>query len=241
MSKESAVTVIPQMRQVTYTIYASFPTGGREGDLAFATDRLVFYRWSGSAWQSVTFASSSGATGAKPAAADLPNGSMYFDTTLNSLSQVQAGAWVTISSASYVQGARAYNSALVAVADTTLTALALDSERWDTDTMHDTITNNSRLTCFTAGKYLIIAQCGLTAPANGSTVSLQIRLNGATTLASNTVLVGGVATPDLIATTIYDLSITDYVEMYIYHNHGGNRNTSKSANSSPEFMIQRIG
>lgn len=87
---------IVRQRRVTYDLYANFPTDNKRGDLAFATDRLVLYRWSGTAWQAITFSFSSGATGAKPTAADLPNGSMYFDTTLNSLDQVQAGAWVAI-------------------------------------------------------------------------------------------------------------------------------------------------
>lgn len=98
MSKQD-ISVIPRTRRVIYATYANFPASGiTAGDLAFATDRLVLYRWSGAAWQTISIASSSGATGAKPAAADLPNGSLYFDTTLNTLDQVQAGAWVNISS-----------------------------------------------------------------------------------------------------------------------------------------------
>tara|TARA_Y100000310_G_scaffold322238_1_gene381059 strand:- start:669 stop:1250 length:582 start_codon:yes stop_codon:yes gene_type:complete len=92
------ITIIPRTRRVVYLAFASFPsTGLKAGDLAYATDRLTMYRWSGSAWQSITIYSAAGATGAKPAAGDLPNGSLYYDSTLSRLEQVQAGAWVVIS------------------------------------------------------------------------------------------------------------------------------------------------
>ncbi len=91
------LTIIPKIRRVVYATYANFPTTNLAiGDLAYATDRLVFYRWSGSAWQAVTIHSSSGAIGAIPTAGDLPNGSIYHDTTNSILKQVQAGSWVNI-------------------------------------------------------------------------------------------------------------------------------------------------
>ncbi len=65
---------IVRQRRVSYLPYASFLTDNKKGDLAFASDRLVLYRWSGSVWNAITFHFSSGATGAKPTAADLPNG-----------------------------------------------------------------------------------------------------------------------------------------------------------------------
>ena len=88
---------IPYTRRVWYLAYASFPaTGNRIGDLAFATDRMVFYRWSGADWQPVTIHSSSGAAADIPTAADLPNGSLYFETDTGELKQVQSGAWAAI-------------------------------------------------------------------------------------------------------------------------------------------------
>ena len=94
---ENEVVTIPRTRNVSYAAYASLPTTGlKAGDLGFATDRLVFYRWSGAAWQAITFHSSSGLAAAIPTAADLPNGSIYFETDTTLLKQVQAGAWVTL-------------------------------------------------------------------------------------------------------------------------------------------------
>src|SRR4030042_1672706 len=91
------VTTIPKIRNVIYDTYANFPvTGLSAGDLAFATDRLVLYRWSGAAWQNVTFYCFYGTAGAIPVAATLPNGSVYYETDTTITKQVQAGAWVTI-------------------------------------------------------------------------------------------------------------------------------------------------
>lgn len=90
---------IPAVRRVYYDVYADLPvTGVNVGDLGFATDRLVLYRWSGAAWQALTFHCSSGTAAAIPAAANLPNGSIYFETDTAILKQVQAGAWATINS-----------------------------------------------------------------------------------------------------------------------------------------------
>ena len=93
------LTTIPQKRKVFYDTYANLPTTGLNiGDLGYATDRLVFYRWSGAAWQAITIHSSSGAAAAIPTAADLPNGSLYYETDTGITKQVQAGAWASISS-----------------------------------------------------------------------------------------------------------------------------------------------
>ena len=54
-------------------------------------------------------------------------------------------------------GARAHHSSNQSITNNTFTVLSLNSERWDTDSIHDNSTNNSRLTCNTAGKYIITA------------------------------------------------------------------------------------
>jgi len=93
----SEVDSIPRIRQVFYATYALLPiTGVAIGDLGFATDRLVLYRWSGAAWVALTIYCSSGLLSARPNAANLPDGSLYFGTNTAMLYQVQAGAWATI-------------------------------------------------------------------------------------------------------------------------------------------------
>lgn len=88
-----------------YLTYANLPiTGVRTGELGYATDRLVLYRWSGAAWQALTIHSSSGTAANIPAAANLPNGSLYYETDTSTTKQVQAGVWVVISSINVGEG-----------------------------------------------------------------------------------------------------------------------------------------
>lgn len=48
-------TAIQKRTQVFYLPYASFPTDGLfAGDLAYATDQKILYRWSGTSWDAIT-------------------------------------------------------------------------------------------------------------------------------------------------------------------------------------------
>lgn len=91
-------TIIPTMRQVIYDTYASFPTSGLSiGDLAWATDRKCLYRWSGSAWESVSISSRHGLYADRGNAADYPESSLYQADDMSTLYMVVSGAWVAVS------------------------------------------------------------------------------------------------------------------------------------------------
>jgi len=88
-------------------------------------------------------------------------------------------------------------------------ALAFDSEEFDTDAFHDNSTNNSRLTvpAGQGGKYLIFGG-GF---ANGA-AGVYIELNGTTKLTAGRSAQTGGAAYFQFATTVVDLVATDYVE-----------------------------
>ncbi|MFC1846770.1 hypothetical protein ACFLYS_01760 [Chloroflexota bacterium] len=91
------ITAIPSIRSIHYDTYANLPTTNvAAGDLGYATDREVLYRWSGAAWQPVTKYAGAGAYGDIPTAADLPDGSLYFATDRLVTYQVQTAAWAAI-------------------------------------------------------------------------------------------------------------------------------------------------
>ena len=93
------VIVIPSLaRRVIYaTIYDELPTTGLDaGDLGYAVDRNVLYRWSGSAWQAITISSRHGVTANKGTAANYPESSLFQDDTLELLYMVISGAWKCI-------------------------------------------------------------------------------------------------------------------------------------------------
>lgn len=52
---DNDITPIARLRAVYYTTKAAFPTTGLfSGDLAYATDEKLLYRWNGTAWQAIT-------------------------------------------------------------------------------------------------------------------------------------------------------------------------------------------
>jgi hypothetical protein len=137
--------------------------------------------------------------------------------------------------------ARVFHSANQSTTSGVFLSVAFDSERFDTDTIHDTVTNNTRLTCKTAGKYLITASIEIAFNATGTRIAT-LRLNGVTPLASMSVpaaATGSVPTR-LTPTTIYDLAVNDYVEVQAWQDSGGALNVSAAGNYSPEFMMVRV-
>lgn len=138
----------------------------------------------------------------------------------------------------YTQGARVYHSADQTLTTGVITTLAFDSERYDTDSIHDTVTNNSRLTCKTAGKYIIAG--GAAFAANGaSDRSLFIWFNQTVYIAYHEIGHGGFN--PLTVSTIYELAVNDFVELRAFQASGGNLKVMALGNYTPEFMMQRIG
>ncbi len=150
--------------------------------------------------------------------------------------------WYTPSGGGYTQGASVYHNANQSTNNVTTTTLAMNSERWDTDNCHDNTTNNSRLTCKTAGKYLIVGGIRWAANATGYRVSI-IKLNGITEIGENrfmAVTTGGSCTSCRTA-AIRDLAINDYVELIAFQNSGGALNCEYDPQNSCEFAMMRIG
>jgi hypothetical protein len=142
-------------------------------------------------------------------------------------------------------GCRVYHNANQNVATSTNVALAFNSERFDTDAFHDTVTNNSRLTvpAGLGGKYLIHATIAWAANADSNMRTLQLVVNGATYIAIETgpaVSTGSQPTRQTIS-TVYDMAAGDYVEMVVHQISGVTLAVTTAGNFSPEFGLQRIG
>ena len=135
-------------------------------------------------------------------------------------------------------GARVYNNAAISIPNTGAD-LTFNSERYDTDNIHDISTNPSRLTCKTAGKYLIIGNIEW-APNNNGVRDARIVLNGTTIIGIVRVAAAGGSYFQVVS-TIYDLSVNDYVVLHAYQDGAGALNVNSSGNFSPEFMMQKIG
>ena len=141
----------------------------------------------------------------------------------------------------YTQGARVYNSAAISVSNGVDTVMTFDTEAYDTDTMHSTVSNTGRLTCNTAGKYLIVGNVRWDT-SSASYRYAAIRLNGTTFIALNIVEPASASVPtEQIVTTIYDLAANDYVELIANQGTGGALDAALASPRAPAFMAQRIG
>lgn len=137
---------------------------------------------------------------------------------------------------------RVFHNAAQAIANATDVALAFNSERIDqfagsASTMHDTVTNNSRLTAQHAGVFLIGASGEWSANPGNTRVGL--RLNGATIIDRVQHVVADMRAWNIV--TLYALAVNDYVEVIVQQNSGGSININSSANYSPEFWMTRVG
>jgi len=133
-------------------------------------------------------------------------------------------------------GARVYNSGNISIPNSTWTALTFDSERFDTDDIHSVVANTGRLTCTSAGVYAIFGTVKFADNDNGQR-AIRIYLNGTTPIAQGQIT-AGVSTPDsLTISTLYELSVTDYVELEAYQNSGGAVNIEAVLQRSPEFAM----
>lgn len=136
-------------------------------------------------------------------------------------------------------GARVYHDAAQSIADSTAETLAFNSERWDTDTIHDTATNNSRLTCKTAGKYIISAHVEFEQDGTG-TRRVRLLLNATDIIASLRIRAVAGGTTRMSISTIYDLAVNDYLQVIVYQDSGGALDLESSAKHSPEFAMQML-
>ena len=109
---------------------------------------------------------------------------------------------------------------------------ACNTEIYDTagnvaSTMHDNVTNNSRLTCRHAGIYVIYAGNMIWAgnPVVGST---RFFLNAATTFGEQSITADYRA---MCNTAIRQLAVNDFVELQVRQNSGGGMNLNASLSS----------
>jgi hypothetical protein len=126
---------------------------------------------------------------------------------------------------------RTYNSAVQSISDSVSTAITFNTNdtNIDTDSMHSTVTNTSRITFNTAGVYSIGAIADFDFNTAGSYRVLEIQINGGTHLTPS--LYGSEATnnnqPHLQASGVYYFSAGDYIQAIITQVSGGSININR--------------
>ena len=140
---------------------------------------------------------------------------------------------------------RVFNSTNLTVSHNTLTAFTFNSERFDTDTMHDTSTNTGRITFNTAGVYVVTLQFEVTATTDYQHVLGAIRINGSTNIAYHDLgaVTEGTYPPGMTLSTLYKFAAADFVDATVLYKRtsAGASDVLVNGNRSPEFSAVWVG
>lgn len=133
---------------------------------------------------------------------------------------------------------QAYNSSNISLTNDTSTVLALNSERYDsTGAMHDTVTNNSRVTIVEDGIYIITFLCSFAANATGDRQAT-IRKNGNEYLGGSEKKAASASFETGMQVTVHELLYAgEYVESVAKQDSGGALNVL-ATRYSPILTVQ---
>lgn len=117
-------------------------------------------------------------------------------------------------------------------------AIPFDNEFDDSDTCHDNSTNNTRLTCKTAGVYIVTGSLVWDVNSTGIR-GLRFRVNGTGEVyGSTTEPNNGANDNNMSSSAIIKLAVNDYIEMQGFQNSGGNLNVTSTI--YPKFAMYRL-
>jgi hypothetical protein len=149
-------------------------------------------------------------------------------------------AWATASSGSTFVGASAQSMAAQTIANNTQTTLNWELEDWDTNSIHDNVTNNSRLT-IPSGKSGYYQVNTFFVWANNATGVREIILskNGSTLYFTS-------LTPSTNqgfgqASFIVSATAGDYFQLSVYQSSGGNLDAKNANAAANRFQIAYLG
>jgi len=115
---------------------------------------------------------------------------------------------------------RIYDASTQSLPNDTETAINFDLENYDSDTMHDNTTNNTRITFTSAGKYSGAFNINFNA-ASGGERRLKVVLNGSTNVAQVKLSNPDGADHDTMQIVWnYEADADDYIECMAYQNSG---------------------
>ena len=151
--------------------------------------------------------------------------------------------WAAPASGSTFVGCGVKKTTDQSLSSSTYTVLSWDSENFDTDTMHDNSTNNTRITIATgkAGYYLLSGSISFGSNGTGNRIVRSYK-NGsdfrwlAAVAASNT----GNFTVVPFSQTL-SLSAGDYLEIYAFQSSGGALNVNADAEAGSFWQVDFLG
>jgi len=135
--------------------------------------------------------------------------------------------------------ARAFNNANVSTTSPVVLVMPLNSEVFDTNSMHDNVTNNSRITVKKTGIYIVNATVQFAANISNQRF-IRLLKNGAEIATQSTQALSGGTTTRLAISCVINAVPNDYFELAVFQNSGGNLNVEYVANMSPYLTVAKI-
>ena len=138
-----------------------------------------------------------------------------------------------------VPSCRVYRNTTQNISNNTSTAVQWNNETYDNDSMHDNVTNNTRITIRTAGKYHLFATANFQSNATSFRI-LYFLVNGSVVLAPQET--NGVTSNDTHVTTTccYQFNSGDYVECIVYQSSGSTLTVGETGGTYTVFGAQLV-
>lgn len=158
----------------------------------------------------------------------------------NTAGEWQPAAPTGGSGSAYNEACLVYHSADQSLANGATTTLAFNSEYFDTNSLHNTATNNSRLTAQVAGFYDIKGYFRLSETGVTGTIETRIVVNGTTTISESRDFPSGASYPFFSIVGYVYLNASDYVELTVYQSTGGSKTAQRVADYSVILGMAKV-
>jgi len=139
-------------------------------------------------------------------------------------------------------GGRFTHNANQSISHNTSTVIALNTETYKTSGItHSTVTNNSRVTMDSAGKYIFTANVSWAANATGFR-ALVFKINGTTFVGIARMMAISTASEQSyqMAVTEWNANANDYVEIEVFQNSGSSINIETGSSFSPVLTVRKV-
>lgn len=172
-------------------------------------------------------------TAEREAIEDVPVAGFVYDTDEDAPTVFDGSAWhsmAAIATSSKKASAYVYYSSgsNYFISNNVPTLIKWNTERYDTDNMNLSESEDTKLTANTAGKYFLSTTISVGGSDGGNTL-VELLLNGTTVIASSRIQNIGVFVPTNKVATLYELAEGDYVQVRVTQKIGASRSLNQAS------------